>query len=275
MLASLGGAAGLVGALLYYFGWARSSTVFSYFGVDVDMVGLSFQDYLLRSVGSAFWPLLVVGVAALAAVAVHRLVARSRWVAAIGIVSMAAGSVGIATGLLAVARLITFRTPLPVVPAILLTGTLLVVYGWTAVAPRFVAARGRSRSPAATVGTRAPITLVVLLLTFWTVSNFAGYWGTRGATAIAAHLEERPGVVVFSSAALDLHGEGVTTARVGGSESTYTWCYGGLRLLIDADGKHFLLPEKWQLGRDPLLVLRDGDGVRLEYYRSTTASTCP
>ena len=57
---TVAGATTLVGALLYYFGWARASTTFSYFGIEAEVLGLSFQDYLLRSVRSTYQPLLVV-----------------------------------------------------------------------------------------------------------------------------------------------------------------------------------------------------------------------
>src|SRR3954447_24345850 len=78
LVAGIGGAAGVTGALLYYFGWARSAALFGWFGVDVGVLELSFQDYLLRSVLSAFWPAVAVAVVALLALLAYRLLARSR-----------------------------------------------------------------------------------------------------------------------------------------------------------------------------------------------------
>jgi hypothetical protein len=128
-LASVGGLAGLLGALLYYFGWARTSATFAYFGVGVETLNLSFQDYLLRSVQAAYWPLIVVGLLGLAALSVHGLIARSRAVPTIGVVLAGLGALGILVGATAVARWIAFPTLWPVVPTVLLIGTLLVVYG--------------------------------------------------------------------------------------------------------------------------------------------------
>src|SRR3954447_6016069 len=54
LLAALGPPT-VVGALLYYFGWARTHSLFSYFGIDADSIGLSTTDYVLRS-ASAVWP---------------------------------------------------------------------------------------------------------------------------------------------------------------------------------------------------------------------------
>ena len=47
----------LLTSLLFYFGWARSNSTFLYFGLDPSVVGLSLQDYLLRSIGALFLPL--------------------------------------------------------------------------------------------------------------------------------------------------------------------------------------------------------------------------
>src|SRR5215212_966446 len=53
-------------AVLFYFGYASSRARFEYFGVDVDTIGLSTQDYVMRSPQALLTPLLVlvlVGVA--------------------------------------------------------------------------------------------------------------------------------------------------------------------------------------------------------------------
>jgi len=62
----------LLTAVLFYFGWARTSTTFAYFGVDVSLLGFSTSDYLLRSVNSAFRPLLFVGLAGVVGTAIQQ-----------------------------------------------------------------------------------------------------------------------------------------------------------------------------------------------------------
>src|SRR6267143_7302776 len=47
----------LLTALLYYFGWIRSNSLWLYFGVDQSALGFSVQDYLVRSIGAIFAPL--------------------------------------------------------------------------------------------------------------------------------------------------------------------------------------------------------------------------
>src|SRR3954447_5706096 len=44
----------LVTALLVYTAWTRTKTFFAYFGVDSSVLGLSVQEYLLRSADTAF-----------------------------------------------------------------------------------------------------------------------------------------------------------------------------------------------------------------------------
>src|SRR5690349_9132346 len=46
-------------AVLFYFGYASSRAQFEYFGVDVDTIGLSTQDYVMRSPQALLTPLLV------------------------------------------------------------------------------------------------------------------------------------------------------------------------------------------------------------------------
>jgi hypothetical protein len=272
VVAGLGGAAGLTGALLYYFGWARSSALFGWFGVDVGVVKLSFQDYLLRSVGSAYWPFATVGVVALLALGVHRILVRARGRAALGRALALSGGLLVLVGLAAVARWITFLTTWPVVPTGMLTGVLLLIYGIRLAGPGTV-----SRTPVAEalVSWRLPVGVVLVSLTFWSVAGYATYRGVARAEAIAEDLSESPGVLVFSTEELRLVGSGVHTEELGPPDSTYRWCHSGLRLLIGSGGSYFLLPEHWKRGRDSVIVLAEGDRVRVEYMPTRAPTVCP
>lgn len=58
----------VLGALLFYFGYVSSRAQYAYFGIDVDTIGLSTQDYIMRSPQPLLVPLLVlalIGVALL------------------------------------------------------------------------------------------------------------------------------------------------------------------------------------------------------------------
>ena len=72
---SLGGSivapATLITALLFYFGYVSSRAQYDYFGVDVDTVGLSTQDYVMRSPQPLLVPLLVLTLLAGGFLAAH------------------------------------------------------------------------------------------------------------------------------------------------------------------------------------------------------------
>src|SRR3954469_15422912 len=49
----------LLSALLFYFGYVSARSQYDYFGIDVDTIGLSTQDYVMRSPQPLLTPLLV------------------------------------------------------------------------------------------------------------------------------------------------------------------------------------------------------------------------
>ena len=49
----------LVTALLFYFGYVSTREFFRYFGIDVDLIGLSSQEFVMRSPGPLLVPVLV------------------------------------------------------------------------------------------------------------------------------------------------------------------------------------------------------------------------
>src|SRR5215218_4204323 len=48
-LGLIAGQAALLGALLFYFGWVRTQSLLRYFGLDNNIIQLSWNDYVLRS----------------------------------------------------------------------------------------------------------------------------------------------------------------------------------------------------------------------------------
>ena len=61
----------LLSAVLFYFGYVSSRSQYEYFGVDVDTIGLSTRDYVMRSPQPLLVPLLALALAAAALVAGH------------------------------------------------------------------------------------------------------------------------------------------------------------------------------------------------------------
>lgn len=60
-----------VGALLFYFGYVSSRSQYEYFGLDVDTIGLTTQDFIMRSPQPLLVPLLVLSVLGAGAALVH------------------------------------------------------------------------------------------------------------------------------------------------------------------------------------------------------------
>jgi hypothetical protein len=273
LVANVAGSATLIGALLYYFGWARAAATFRYFGIEIGLLDLSFQDYLLRSVRSTYFPLLTLVVIWLAALLLHRLIAGSRLVSPTGITLVAVGIAALVVGGLANFGYIRFSTAWPVIPALLLAGALACSYG----ADLLMTAGGTGPDVRRSVpaSERALVGVVLVLLLFWLVSSYANFRGTRNAIAIDRDLELRPGVVVLSAGDLHLRGAGVTAEPLEGEDSAYRFCYRGLRYLVRSGGRQFLLPEHWQRGRDPVAVIRESDAVLFEFYSSVRPPSCP
>src|SRR3954454_17851304 len=76
------GQTALLTALLVFFGWARTQATFAYFGVDLGLLDFSTTDYVLRSVNSAYDPLLLIGLVFLTAALLHERLSRTasgRW----------------------------------------------------------------------------------------------------------------------------------------------------------------------------------------------------
>jgi hypothetical protein len=65
-----------IGALLFYFGYVSSHSQYAYFGLDVDTIGLTTQDFVMRSPQPLLVPLLVLSVLGAAAALLHAVIRR-------------------------------------------------------------------------------------------------------------------------------------------------------------------------------------------------------
>lgn len=66
-----------ISGLLFYFGYVSSRSQYEYFGLDVDTIGLTTQDFIMRSPQPLLVPLLVLSVLGALAVLVHAAVRRA------------------------------------------------------------------------------------------------------------------------------------------------------------------------------------------------------
>lgn len=254
-------------ALLFYFGYVSSRAYFDYFGVDVDVLGLSSQDFVMRSPGALFIPVTILLLIAAVLIVVHR--ALRRWLGRgtarrrHGVVRLLAitGGVLITAGIIA-----AFLLPVVgdwayypfVTPFLLAVGSGLAGYAAST-------ARAFAR---ADTGRSVVVLMVVVMVaaTFWTTATVAEWWGRGDARTTAADLTDLPAVVLDTQERLF---PGDDTIRFQALEpveegQTFRFRYFGLRLLVRGGDRLFLVPDQWSPNASTLVVPYD-DSVRLRF----------
>jgi hypothetical protein len=248
-----------VGALLFYFGYVSARSEYSYFGIDVDTLGFSTRDYVMRSPQALLMPALLISL--------------------LGAVT-AAALAGIRSG--RIGPRVTERLTLG--GSIIGTAGLCLVFayawlgGWTAyplVTPLVITAGagllalgGRARGfPGSVV---VLVTLTAVVATFWATATLAQWTGRGIAMQTARHLTDLPAVVLDTHERLYLR-DTVTQeqilAPVGTDRApdgqTFRYRYYGLRLLVQSGDRMFLVPERWDPS-DSTLVF-DMSDVRVKF----------
>ncbi len=103
-------------------------------------------------------------------------------------------------------------------------------------------------------------------LVFWAVAVYATISGQQVAKDLAADLPSQPSVVVYSKTSLGLTTPSVMTVRLTDDGDPYRYQYSQLRLLLYSGGQYFLVPDNWEQGRDPVILLDDDSSIRIEFY---------
>jgi hypothetical protein len=275
-----------VTALLYYFGWTRTSVQATRLGLDESLLGYSTQDYLLRSITSMLAPLVVGFLALLAGLGLHALLTTwiqrtggpadkstaepvrrrrlGRVVVGIGVgglVLVAVGGAG--TQVKQPSHELYLATPICVT-----LGLILLIYAAN-LYRRFLiraalADAAEELQGLRVVGVGAVLMLVIASL-FWNVSHYADIKGRRLASTVERQVPNQPSVIVYSEKRLYLQPPVIET-RLDPTDAAYKFAYSGLKLLFRADDKFFLRPAEHLPG--PNIVLPDGPGLRLEYYKA-------
>jgi hypothetical protein len=265
----------LVTALLFYFGWVRTNTLFQYFGVEANMLRYSTSDYLLRSVEASFIPMGAVIILTLAAFGAHQIVkvallkTSSRGRRRFAIATATLGAAAVIRGLIGIAVPSIAARDFLVSPVCLGLGALLSVYAatlWQRSHPtdRAINAQG-PQFWASVTPTRVLTGLIVVMSLFWATTEYAQAVGRGLATAIVHDLDRRPAVVLYSRQPLLLESPVKLDVLPDPSGNGYRYRYSGLRLLTESSGRVILLPDDWQRNKGPAIVLEE-NGLRLEMY---------
>jgi hypothetical protein len=248
----------LISALLFYFGYVSARSQYEYFGIDVDTIGLSTQDYVMRSPQPLLVPLLVLTLLAVVALLLHNAikptetgVRRSRRTAAVVLL------IGV-LGLLA----FPFIGQLPYY-ALIVPG----VIGLAAAALAYSTYLRRKVDPE--LGTQRVLIALLAVITvtcaFWATATTAQYSGRGLAKADAKDLDRFPVVILDTKEKLALRSPGLEeTALRPGAGQTFNYRYRGLRLLVVGENRLFLVPQHWNASNTTVVVPLDSS-VRVQF----------
>jgi len=278
----------VLSALLFYFGYASSRAQYEYFGLDVDTIGLSTQDYVMRSPQPLLMPLLVLTLLGILVAATHVAICRRIAVAVAdadhkaddagdagaagsrrrlerirrrggGLVFAGGAALAGGVGLLFSYAVLREWAPYPLVTALLLAlGAAMAAYGL-----RIQALAGRRERFR---GADLSIYLLLAASVFWATATLAQWSGRGSAEYAAAHMDRLPSVILDTRERLFLTSPNVTeTVLQPSSGQTFHYRYRRLRLLIQGRDRLFLVPESWSASNSTLVVPTNDGSVRLQF----------
>jgi hypothetical protein len=265
VLAIIGPTSFLTG-MLYYFGYVSTKAFYSYFGVSLSALDFSTANYLVGNADTFFKPAATMLIALIVLFIAHRLLGQALNLGGKGWArGVALGLFGLAAGLAGIGLSGLYGEPDGLVsPLALVSAGLLLEYSaW--VASRYGALPARIGAPlrAGVNLRRGLIAALVLLAAFWTVTDVANDHGVATARLVEQSLVLEPQAVVYSQQDLHLPGPGVNVTVLGGPDSAYRFRYNGLRPLIYAHDRWFLLPVGWTHDNGSTVIVLQDDPARL------------
>ncbi|MFB7796901.1 hypothetical protein [Isoptericola nanjingensis] len=265
-----------VTAILFYFGYVTTRAQYLYFGVDVDLLGYSTQEFVMRSPQPLLVPMLAVLLVGaglvLADAALRRRLAGApapvahRWTLGLTV----GGAVVLAVGVTLVVAYpaLAAWVPYPLVtPLVIGVGSAGLAYGLTWSHRR----RGTGPDAGPTAGTDPARTAVLLLVLtvvaalFWATGTVAEWTGRGQAKALARDLGSLPAVVVDTPQQLQVGDPAVVEEGLAAGDGEYRYRYRGLRLLVEGGDALFLVPDRWSPHGSTLVVPLDDVRVKLRF----------
>lgn len=254
--------------LLFYFGYVSSRAEYDYFGVDVDLVGLTTQDYVMRSPQPLLVPLLVLTLSCALILGFHTWVRRrvtdqdrlrhlARLTVVAGLVLVAAG-----VTLLFLYWWLGDSDYYPLVtPLVIVIGGSLTGWGLGQIrrqVARAAVEAGEKRRPVDALEVAVVLVWVAVAAgVFWATATVAQWSGTGLGMEQARNLHKLPSVVMDTKEPLFLPAEMKVVERrlePTGDGQSFHYRYWGLRLLVEGDEAVFLVPNSWDAGNLTLLV---------------------
>jgi hypothetical protein len=272
----------LLTALMVYFGRLEAAAFFWYLGVQVTVLDLTVQDYLINSVDGLLTPLIVAAAAALLVLWFHQLVlaalpARARWITLRALAPSAA-----------IAGLSLVSLAIPVFPAFpegrglsLALGVLLLAYAARLlrllIAERRPGQVQRHAPPGMAVAEWGAVFIAVSVGLFWAIGSYAIGVGLGRAQQFEATLSSRLDVVIYSEKRLSLQAPGVREVPCQYPDAAYRFRYEGLKIVpLQSGNQYLLLPAGWTHANGAAILIPRSDKVRLEFSQpgQTRTATC-
>lgn len=259
----------VLAALMFYFGRQHAFWFFDHFGVNFTVMGLTTQDYLIRSADGLFVPLTVVAAIGLVGLWIYRLL-RARlsskmWrrvVRGVRRVSIVLGVLLTALAVVALVDPVVFY-PYPALPGASLGAGVVLL----ATATR----SSRRQAPGVVVAEWAAVFLLVSVGMFWGVTDYSASVGIRRALEVEAALPTAANVSVYSKQSLNLHAPGVRQTPCRIADAAYGFRYDGLKLVLESGSQYFLLPGTWTPADGTAIVLPRSEALRLEFTHAARA----
>jgi hypothetical protein len=263
----------LLSALLFYFGYVSSRAQYQYFGIDVDTIGLSTQDYIMRSPQPLLVPLLVLTLIGISALALH--VTTHRWITdhpnhGGPLQHWIRGAVGVGLCSLGTGVTLLFLYPAVhdwplynlITPLLICVGAALTGYG-----TRILELLRPQPSPMLQLRRTIRVLNWVIIAAgvFWTAATVAQWSGRGLAQQQATTLTDLPSVIMDTKERLFLRSPGIEETLLPDSPGqTFHYRYRHLRLLIHGHDRMFLVPDTWSAS-DSTLVVPLSDSVRIQF----------
>jgi hypothetical protein len=265
----------LITAVMFYFGVQHAHWYFHYFGVNHTIMGLTTQDYLIRSADGLFVPLTGLAGAILLSLWTIRL-ATARLPERRKQAAQRAGAVASAVlGAFAlIVAVIGDRTS--ALPGLCLSAGVLLM----ALASNLhwlVKGEERSRLPGwIGLSEWGALFIVVSIGLFWSVTNYSAAVGEERAYSTALKLTSQPEAFLYSRDRLSIPASSareMVCSQPEGSGDSYRYRYDGLNLVFATADQYMFLPSDWPAGGGIAIVLPRTDPVRLEFLRPDLAQT--
>lgn len=266
LIATIASPVALVTALLFYFGWVRTTVQANELGFDPSILNLSTTDYVLGNINVLFFPLMLLVIVSLGLHWLHqrligRSISRSRRTLVLRLAQLLRSSwilwvvLGIVMVSVLPAAIGRFVLPLSITLALLCAG-----YG-RALHKRITGVELWSRTM------KTLVIVLVAFMVFWDTERIARIMGEGYAAQIAAQPQQLAAVTVFSAKSLEIRAAGVVETKLGRPDSEYLYRYNGLRLLRRSGERYILINERWDAQQGRVIVLREAEGIRMEFRR--------